>query len=187
MFPQSTLDDVIAALLFDPQLGVSEIDLFPSDEDILEAISFNYHYPLAGIRVYEYEARLPLSDSVWSFNEECIYKEGDYIKVIESMMTLAGDNLPIEDIFVNFEIAERKIVRMRFELDNQEYDWELKLRFDWLDREILTNLSRLLSERNSLLRFAICRETEENGFIVCLTVEQIERLNQTTDLKFVVL
>lgn len=184
MFPESTVEDVLVVLSFDDDHLTNYL---PSYKDILSAISFETNYLFhVHLTHGDDETDLPLSDSVWYLDEECIYGEGDYEKIIEAMRTLAKDNLPIENISEKFDLENKGVVQLKFRLQNMEYYWEMKLRHDWLDREILTKTAQLLNDQNQLLRYAICRDSDLSGFVVCLTLEQIERLNQTTGLEFII-
>lgn len=125
-----------------------------------------------------------LSDNVWHFDTECIEDHGDYIRIAERMRDLAGGDLPLKEIndYVNIE---EEIAWLEFILDDEKYHWNLKIEDDWVDTDIFGMFITLLAKHNSNKRFTYFDLDGQDCLIGCMTVEELKKLRQVTNLNFV--
>lgn len=127
-----------------------------------------------------------LSDDVRHFDTECIYAVGDYTCFVNSLVQLAGADLPISnvrDTLTTSESGDGISARIDFLLDGQLEHLTLVSERDWIDESIFSRLNELLARRGVARRIAVM-SLGQDGLAVCRTLAEIAKLNRIPGLMF---
>lgn len=115
----------------------------------------------------------------------------DYIHILEGMLALAegsfldGINEIEEDLEdVNWEKGRGKIT-VRLTWEGQEYEWDMKVYYDWIDSDVLGILNGLLRETESEKYFYITDDGGQGVIVLFCTKEWAEKFTEATEIKLV--
>jgi hypothetical protein len=124
---------------------------------------------------------LPLSDNVWHMRAECVAGSGDYVKVAQRMAALAGEALPIQTVYDEFDLRQGA-AWLLFVLRGREFRWPAKIEERWIDPMILSRFAALLDAQDSDRRYICLDLGGQDCLISCATDEQLTALRKRTGL-----
>ena len=172
------------------QLGI-RLNPEATIEDLLnemdrEELESNPYSPLLIVLGCEFEKDenvwIHISNNVWYLDTECIEDNGDYIRIVERLITLSQGELTIESLTDSVDIEANEIT-ISFVLKGEHYTWSMEVNDDWLDINILSKFNSALDKLNSEKKFfvAVIDQTCLIGFF---KESQVEELNRLIDIKF---
>lgn len=164
--PGRTIDDLLVS--------------FPREE--YETLPYNLLLIMLGAEV-EDESGGTFTDTVCSFDAECIEDTGDYRFKVERLAEIAGGDLPIEDIRDAIDV-EAGTARIECTLDGRTHEFEPRFDDDWFDPEVIDWLEQLLTSRGSTRRFFLYDSGDQNIVVLCTTPHIITKLVKATGLQF---
>ncbi len=92
--------------------------------------------------------------------------------------------MPLRNIKDYVDVQE-EITWVEFELDGQQYHWNLKVEDDWVDTDTFGMFIKLLEKRCSNKKYTYFDLGGQDLMIGCCMPEQLEKLRKTTGLDFV--
>lgn len=125
-----------------------------------------------------------LSDDIAWFDAECIYDHGDYACIVQRLATIAGGDLPVENVRDHVDTGKGEIW-VEFELDGKPRRFEPTFEDDWLDPRFMTWMASILERRNTGRRFTRIDLGGQDALIGCATPAQRRRLRKATGLNVV--
>lgn len=124
-----------------------------------------------------------ISKDIWHLDTECIYDTGDYVKIAERFRELAKCDLPIENVNDYIDLYDNK-AWISFSLDAKEFHWDIQVDDDWIDTNIISEFTKLLTLRNTERRYTYLDLKGQDCLIGCCTSTQFNRLKKITGLNF---
>jgi hypothetical protein len=123
-----------------------------------------------------------LSEDVWHFDSECIEDTGDYVRIVERAMLLAGGALQMTAITDTIEI-EDGLASVEWRVGGRLQRFDLKVDADWADPKIFTLLDNELVAANAAARFHAA-SLGQDAIIICCTESRRQALSELTGLDF---
>jgi hypothetical protein len=124
-----------------------------------------------------------LSDGIWHFDAECIYNDGDYVKIAERFQLLAAGDLPLEEVTDQVD-SDGGEASLSFRLDGRSMYWPIERNDDWVDWTVFERFAALLARRDVGKQF-ICLPLAQDCLIGCKSPNGLRNLNAKTGLRFV--
>ena len=123
-----------------------------------------------------------ISNNIWYLDTECIEDNGDYVRIVERLITLSQRALKIENLSDAIDIEANEAI-ISFVLEGEHYSWPMEVNDDWLDINLLSKLNVFLNKLSSEKKFfvAVIDQTCLIGF---LKESQVNELNKLIDIRF---
>ncbi|HTV43193.1 MAG TPA: hypothetical protein VMF08_21690 [Candidatus Sulfotelmatobacter sp.] len=122
-----------------------------------------------------------ISDDIWHVDAECIYDDGDYVRLVERFAILTKGVLPLKNIRDHVLVDEGE-AWVEFELDGKTVRWDLEVSDDWMAPELYSNLQALVSQRSAKKFFIIA--LGQDSLISFGDAAMKQRLSELTSLEF---
>jgi hypothetical protein len=122
-------------------------------------------------------------DNIWHFDTECIEDQGDYARIAERLRTMAGDDLPLEDIEDHVDVEGRS-AWIAFTLDGERHQWTCAVEDDWVDPTVLSRFAALLASRATGRKFTYLDLGGQDCLLGCFSDAERKRLRDVTRLPF---
>jgi hypothetical protein len=123
----------------------------------------------------------PLSDDIRHLDTECIETRGSYVAFARHLAALASPLALFDDVQDDVDL-EAEVASVILTSNGQSRRLDLKVNADWLDPEIIREMNRMLEGRTDR-RFAM-HGLEQDFLLICMTEDQITRLNSLMGLNF---
>lgn len=155
---------------------------FPREK--YESSPYDLLFMMLGFEVESRPSGRHFTDSVYSFDAECIEDNGDYRAQLRPLTRIAGGDLPIEDIRDAIDV-DAGLARIELTLDGRTHTFEPTIDNDWFDPAVVSWLDALLTSRGSTRRYFILDNPgHQNLVVLCTTVHNITTLVKATGLRF---
>ena len=136
-----------------------------------------------GFETYKPPHRM-LSDGIWRFDVECIYKTGDYVEIAKRIRALAGGSLPLKRIKDRID-SKSGTAWLEFDLEGRRVRWDLRVHRDWVDGTVFFRFAKLLASRRTAKRFTFYGLGGQDCLIGCATPSQVRRLRRRAGVWFI--
>lgn len=131
------------------------------------------------------------SHDVFWFDFEGIDISTDYIDVLNGMLALAKGSCldTVTDISedtakVNWEKG-KGTVTVSLECEGETYHWDMDVKYDWIDGEVLGVLNTLLIQGDSEENFYMTGDNGQGAIVFFCTEEWAENFREATGLELV--
>jgi len=123
-----------------------------------------------------------ISNNIWYLDTECIEDNGDYIRIIDRLITLSQGTLKVENLRDSIDV-EADEATISFVLKGEQYRWAMEVNDDWLDISILSKFNSVLDTLNSEKKFFVA-VIDQSCLIGFFKDSQVTELNKLIDIKF---
>lgn len=124
-----------------------------------------------------------LSEDVWHFDAECIEAEGDYARIVERAIVLAGGRLKLTAVRDVVDIEEG-LASVEWKVAGRLQKFDLRVDGDWVDPKIFALLDNELVAAGAAARFHAAH-LGQDSIVVCCTDGRRQALSDLTGLDFV--
>jgi hypothetical protein len=155
----------------------SREDIEKSGYELLLAAMGDEQYDPSDFHVLE-----PLSDDVWHFDTEAIEDSGSYVRILNNCCRLTTGDLKFDSPTDHVDI-ENKIAWIDLTTPTGVERVEFKVDNDWVDPKVFDLFQDRLGATGSQRKLA-AHDLGQDVLLVCKPVEQIERINHETGLRF---
>jgi hypothetical protein len=128
----------------------------------------------------EDDTEAPLTDSLWYFDAECIYDDGDYAAIARDLAHLSRGAVTLED--VRDHVGEDG-AWLEVTVDGKRHRWDFELNGDWMDPALLERMGELIEARGNR-RFTEMQSMGQDGLVACVTEDEKARLNELPGVTF---
>lgn len=159
--------------------GITQKDLLDiNDREDYEDEPWELLYTAMG---EENDDDLPLSDNLFYCDGGFIEFPGDYITIVRNMGRISNGELLFTNIRDHVDIAG-KSAWVSFDLNGENYKYDLKVEHDKLDTALLDKIQELAEKYNTKGGYTLLR-LDYDGVIGYLDEEKLHELNGITGLK----
>ena len=125
----------------------------------------------------------PISNDLWHFDTECIYGDGDYMRIAERLACLSKGALAISNVRDHVNLEE-SVAWLEFEFQGKRVYWDFEVQNDWVDVTVFSRFVELFRSIPSDARFTYGDLGGQDFLIGFSTNEQTQALRALTGVKF---
>lgn len=123
-----------------------------------------------------------LSHDVWHFDTECIKDAGDYARIVERVVVLAGGDLDLAAVTDTVDVFEGE-ASVGWSVHGRPQRFELRVEDDWVDPKIFALLENELVAAGSAKRI-YGAPLGQDMIVVCVAEGRSKALSDLTGLEF---
>ncbi len=169
-------------------------EILPEDETIREMMIKDYPYTwlLTSLGMPEYNENFEItgySEEVFWFDFEGWDLETDYIHILEGMAALAEgsaleqvENISVDTTNVDWEKG-RGTLTVTLDYNGETLGYPMKVRYDWIDSNVLNIYNTLLKDTDSAERFYAMGDDGQGVIIFFCSKEWAEHFEKMTNIK----
>jgi hypothetical protein len=129
------------------------------------------------------ESFAPMSNDIWHFDTECIYEDGDYVKIAERLQRMSKGAPQLSALQDHVDMDSTK-AWIEFDFQGERIHWDLKVHDDWVDESVFTRFVRLFASTPTEARFIYGDLGGQDCLIGFSTDEQRKALSELSGIKF---
>ncbi|OHD11669.1 MAG: hypothetical protein A2086_15995 [Spirochaetes bacterium GWD1_27_9] len=161
--------------------GVTIQDIKRWENDSFLKEPFSLLYVTLGQDI-EREPWTHITNKVWYFDTECIVENGDYVNILKRIQIMSNNQL----LFINLKDEInifKKTANVSFVLNNKEYNIKLKVKDDWVDERLFSELVKIISKNNLNGNLTYFNTGDQCCVIGWATEKELNEIRSKTGLK----
>jgi hypothetical protein len=134
-----------------PYADTSHLSIPRGPNDLYDNDIYRYlYFELSDEPGFGHNDFRPICNKVWGLNLEMINQTGDYVRIMENLSRITGDEIQFQNLKDSVpESGHNGDAWISFDFKGKSYKWDLKVNDDWVDLVLLTKIQKLIDEYNT--------------------------------------
>jgi hypothetical protein len=130
----------------------------------------------------EREPWVPLTDRCWNFDTEAIEDHGAYVEIMKNLERISRGEIKFGNLKDYVDVEEEK-AWVSFTVNGVDYKWNLKVKDDWVDENLFTQVVELTNKLKTKGRYTYFNTGGQDAVIGFETPEKRDEIIKATGLK----